>query len=473
MWLPGRRPTTLYWSLLLLVWAGAAAGAAEPRLLLAQPDAGRFPEVRLFAYPTGRDGHPLQDLHSRQFTVTEDGKPAAMLNVRGGSTGAVAVCLVLDRSGSMDQPAGGGLKKIEAARDAARLFVLGLRPADRAAVISFADESQLDQPLTDRRLDLLAALERHQAYGFTVLYDATYWGIQQVALRPQIGGLVQVNAGLANARRAVLVLTDGKDDGSRQQPREIIGLARANGVSIYTIGLGADVNSEALTQLARETGGEYYAAPSAAQLALIYQRMARRLQDEYSVAFRSPRPVADGTRREVTLKISDTGLPAARCWYQAPGRGSMVVSVGPANTGEGMVARPEADRRYSLGVGVVFVILGLIGAAAGSLLYLGRRHSRSTGGSDAAIVDFGDLWAHGPVTRIGRDDTNDVIVESQRVSRHHARIEADGGEYELFDEGSSNGTRINGAVVLQSKLRVGDRVQFGDAQFHFVGEPPE
>src|SRR5262245_52519754 len=291
-----RRPVLL--ALALLAPPGPAG--AQGRLRLAQPDASRFPEVRLFAYPTLADRRVIPDLSPSRFRVIEDGQPAPVLAVQGGGAGSVAVCLALDRSGSMDRPASPGVRKLDVAQEAARAFIRALRPGDRAAVLSFAGEVSRDQPLTSNRQQLLAAVDYPEAYGRTALYDAIYWSIQQVALRPRGGSMVAAGSGLVDARRAVLALTDGHDDVSNVIPERILQEARANGVTIYTIGLGTDVNSEMLASLALQSGGEYYAAPRAEQLDEIYQRMARRLRDEYRLSFRSPRPELDGRRREVT-----------------------------------------------------------------------------------------------------------------------------------------------------------------------------
>src|SRR5436190_1652703 len=80
-------------------------------------------------------GSVLENLAPAQFRVTEDGVPAAVLGVEGGGAGSVAVCLALDRSGSMDNPARPGTRKLDAALEASQAFVRALRPGDRAAVI--------------------------------------------------------------------------------------------------------------------------------------------------------------------------------------------------------------------------------------------------------------------------------------------------------------------------------------------------
>lgn len=73
---------------------------------------------------------------------------------------------------------------------------------------------------------------------------------------------------------------------------------------------------------------------------------------------------------------------------------------------------------------------------------------------------------------IGRALDNDVVLESNDVSRRHARLEPAGSVLRLVDLGSTNGTRVNGRRVQEHLLRDGDLVEFGSVQLAFhVGDP--
>jgi pSer/pThr/pTyr-binding forkhead associated (FHA) protein len=62
---------------------------------------------------------------------------------------------------------------------------------------------------------------------------------------------------------------------------------------------------------------------------------------------------------------------------------------------------------------------------------------------------------------IGREEGNVVRLNDERVSRFHAKIQADNEEIILTDLESTNGTRVNGTVVQIRRLRPGDRVSIG------------
>jgi hypothetical protein len=96
-----------------------------------------------------------------------------------------------------------------------------------------------------------------------------------------------------------------------------------------------------------------------------------------------------------------------------------------------------------------------------------------TTGSGPRLVAVGGL-AMGqifPITgeaSIGRDTGNAVsLAMDSTVSRRHAVIAEEGGGLVIRDQGSSNGTFVNGARVTESPLRAGDEVSIGGTRFRF------
>lgn len=69
---------------------------------------------------------------------------------------------------------------------------------------------------------------------------------------------------------------------------------------------------------------------------------------------------------------------------------------------------------------------------------------------------------------IGREATNTVpLPDDSTASRRHATIAKSNGEFTIRDEGSSNGTFVNGARITEQKLKPGDEVQIGGTRFRF------
>lgn len=72
------------------------------------------------------------------------------------------------------------------------------------------------------------------------------------------------------------------------------------------------------------------------------------------------------------------------------------------------------------------------------------------------------------ITTIGRSTGNNVCIDSERVSRHHAAIEWTGDRFMLTDMGSRNGTYVNNEKVSAHALANGDAIIIGDCQLRFL-----
>ena len=69
---------------------------------------------------------------------------------------------------------------------------------------------------------------------------------------------------------------------------------------------------------------------------------------------------------------------------------------------------------------------------------------------------------------IGRSSKNDLFLDQESVSRHHARISFDGTQYWVQDQGSTNGTFVNDEVVREQRLGDGDQVRIGRSILKFM-----
>jgi hypothetical protein len=68
---------------------------------------------------------------------------------------------------------------------------------------------------------------------------------------------------------------------------------------------------------------------------------------------------------------------------------------------------------------------------------------------------------------IGRDSSSDIVIREPSVSRSHAEVRAEGGEYVLHTSGTT-GTRVNGEYVnTPRQLKDGDRIEVGTAELTF------
>lgn len=71
------------------------------------------------------------------------------------------------------------------------------------------------------------------------------------------------------------------------------------------------------------------------------------------------------------------------------------------------------------------------------------------------------------IIHIGRHTSNDIVINDRRISRYHAEVRFERGQFVIYDLGSLNGVVINGAPTRQGTLRNGDIVTFGNYSFVF------
>jgi diguanylate cyclase (GGDEF)-like protein len=89
----------------------------------------------------------------------------------------------------------------------------------------------------------------------------------------------------------------------------------------------------------------------------------------------------------------------------------------------------------------------------------------------AVPTDFGRRHVlKKPLTTIGRGRDNDIALQSDAVSRHHAKLERRGMELVISDLGSTNGTFVNDdpTRLTECRLKRGDQLRIGDTVFKYL-----
>jgi Mg-chelatase subunit ChlD len=180
------------------------------------------------------------------------------------------VVIVMDNSGSMAAPVSeGGPSQLRAAVAAAGQLVERMRDGDRAALVAFNAEARLVQGLTGDRDLLLQQLD----------------GLQTEAGTRIDLGLAAAHAELSSERAiegntlAVVLLTDGRSDVDDADVLEAADTLRALPVRLFVIGLGLPENLD--VELLQQVAGreeDFFAAPSALELATIYASIAKTIE---------------------------------------------------------------------------------------------------------------------------------------------------------------------------------------------------
>jgi VWFA-related protein len=250
--------------------------------------------VELFTTVLDSADRPVTDLEQEDFEVLEDGVAQSVSRFEKLENLPIHAAILLDVSASMEP-------NLETAKAAAlKFYQEAIRAKDRGALIVFNDHPQLTVKLTNKLEALGGGLAGLKAERGTSLYDSIVFS------------LFYFNG--VKGQRALIVLSDGKDEGSRFDIEETLDFARRAGVAIYTVGLGIP-RSEAdtrriLKNLAEQTGGESFFIKEANELASIYDGIQKELRSRYLLAYQSTNTARDNRFRNVDVKLSKSGLDA-------------------------------------------------------------------------------------------------------------------------------------------------------------------
>lgn len=246
--------------------------------------------VELYTTVLDRENRPVEGLEAKDFTILEEGVKQEMARFETVTDLPIHAAVALDVSASMNP-------SLDKAREAALQFLQStLRPRDRAALITFNDHPNLAVKFTNDLPTLAGGLAGLKAERGTSLFDTIVFSLYYFS------GI--------RGQRAILLLSDGKDEGSRFTFDDALDYARRAGVTIYSIGLGEDVDKKKLSRLSEETGGRPFFVKSADELAAIYAAIEKELRSQYLIAYQSNNTSGGTAFRAVELKVGKPGLEA-------------------------------------------------------------------------------------------------------------------------------------------------------------------
>lgn len=232
-----------------------------------------------------------QDLRAEDLTLLDNGEPHAIEGLIGANDQPLHVIMLIDYSQSM-------LKELPVVKAAAKQFARSLlRPQDRIAVVGFNQRTFWLTPYTNDWNAAAQAVDRVQPIGETHLYDSVIEMLYELQKTP--------------GRHALVVLTDGVDQGSRFKLDHLVHYARYAGIPVYPIvknkrlstwmklGVGR-MEAKRLDRIADDTGATYFIIQSERELGNVYARIATELRQQYQLILHSDAAMADQWR---SLKI--------------------------------------------------------------------------------------------------------------------------------------------------------------------------
>jgi VWFA-related protein len=263
---------------------------AQFQVQILDVDTTACPTIQTRLIVTDINGELISNFTEANFEVNLSDTLQSPITVQyeGQTTFPVAVSLTLDYSGSM------GATAITDMENAAVEFINNLASGDMGEVIKFANGIETAQPFTSNKADLVAAIYAPTSLSprATEFYDSVYQAITDTSLQ---GG-----------RKAVIAMTDGRDNASSYDSADVISHALSNGVPVFTIGLGKSVNAESLQSIAEQTGGIYYETPDSSDLASIYQSISIVLKNQYIITFDSSH--RDGLSHQLDIIATEGNL---------------------------------------------------------------------------------------------------------------------------------------------------------------------
>jgi VWFA-related protein len=292
--------------LMLCVFPALALAQEEPP----QPTSTLSVNVQVVAVDAvvhNPDGQLVLDLDKDAFTLKVDGKATPIRYFNHDNDLPLTIGLMIDTSGSQrvyfDE---------EALNSDNFLTNLLTHPKDRAFIACFDSRIDLLQAMTTRLPDLHNALRRldyrapEVGHGATRLFDAIT-SLSKSVNSPEAG------------RRALVILTDGDDNGSTAVLSEAVRAAQLAGVAIYSVlythdmigntrypvRVGGRVSGiDIMQQVSKATGGREFIVGTGTPIAEIFTAIEQDLRSQYRFGF-TPLPAKPGKFHPIELHTAD------------------------------------------------------------------------------------------------------------------------------------------------------------------------
>ena len=333
--------------------AQSPAGGDLQRFSISQSRQTGSTPVTLRSYLDIQDGggEAVRDLGAGRVSATIGSFPAQVRSPRWfpNLDEGIGYIFLVDVSRSLRT------NQFQEMRAAIDQWVSSLQPNDRAALISFGTSSRVEVDWTDRFTEIRTSLnELGPTDDLTLLNQALADALE----------LGQRKDAALPGRRAIVVLSDGRDEGSGLALEDVLARVRSEPSPIYTIGFvpagraNRERDLDVLRRLASNSGGAFFeATPST--LTESYVRIRAAIENVWVVDLICPRCVADGDqyRIQIDLSVADRVLSNGAQMRLLPGvtsstgsanAESAATTAGAAPTtapGSGGAAQSEAEER--------------------------------------------------------------------------------------------------------------------------------
>jgi VWFA-related protein len=243
-------------------------------------------------------GHYVKNLPQSAFHVWEDGRPQTISHFQSRDV-PLDLVVALDISGSMTL----ALPKL---KQAAKDFVGAVSSKDRVSVLGFNDSIFT---LARRAIDpaeRVQGIDQLAPWGATAMYDVIMTAVDTL--------------GQGSSRKALIVFTDGEDEGSHASLDNVVQRLQTSDVTLYMIGQGRGTSLEPLKKVMRSlsepTGGRALFTEKIEQLHDAFAELLDELSNQYLLGYVPTNPKRDSTLRHIKVQVDGYSGVRAREAYR-------------------------------------------------------------------------------------------------------------------------------------------------------------
>lgn len=314
-------PVVIVAALLIVPWSAAQQQRPQARIPEQdQPIRVQVQLVNLFATIRDSGRRLVTDLAREELRVLEDGKEQKIEFFRREVDLPITLGLLIDTSISERE-------MLPLEQEAANRFLRRvLQPKDLAMVMSFdvdvtllstftSDLDHLERAVNRARINAPYSpvnpgpLPPHMQSGGTNFYDALYLACTDMLARE-------------TGRKAIVVITDAYDSGSRVKDKEALEACQRTDTVIHVILISDPQyprDSGSANKFANETGGRVIEPRNEKKLEEAFDQIAEELRSQYIIGYTPGNPERDGSYRKIKLESTRKGMRIlTRKGYYAP-----------------------------------------------------------------------------------------------------------------------------------------------------------
>ena len=255
--------------------------------------------VQVTVTVTDDRGRYIKGLPRSAFRVSEDGRPQTISHFYSANA-PLELVVAMDMSGSME-PAISTMKKAVSG-------FLGAVPAgDRVTLLGFNSEVFVLTRKSADPAERIKAVEALASWGSTALYESILHGVELLGSQP--------------GRRALILFTDGEDQGSHVTLDEVEQVLQSSDLILYMIGQGRAITTnrlrEVMERLSRPTGGRVLSTNRIDQLQDSFDALLEELSNQYVLGYQPTNSQRDDSWRAIDVDVEGYPRVRARQGYRA------------------------------------------------------------------------------------------------------------------------------------------------------------